>query len=335
MAAMTYAPQNIVQSGFALTLIDLYKITLGRMGYAPTALPENLFFTFCGDLLGASGEHYQKGEPISFQSAVLKASHSFSDDFMESLAMALLLHERFDTDLPALMKLRDRFYDILKDHFESASLTYSPWFRPLFEASTPAEYLPIIAGHASCGAAMRAGVLGATATDLSICAPLMLCSHAHAEALEGAYLVYGFARACAENIGDFDKALAAGYECAVDGWALAMDFLQRNGLQGTGQRIKPLYEKVRQTRDPYATITDITAEGIETRFVVPAALWLVEQAAALPPRVGVTKIVEGALHIGGDPDTICSIAMGLYGALAGKPAYDALAAVQLPQRAAG
>ena len=56
----------------------------------------------------------------------------------------------------------------------------------------------------------------------------------------------------------------------------------------------------------------------------------VEQAAALPPPAGIAKIVEGALEIGGDPDTISSIAMGLYGQLAGAPAYAALAAVQLP-----
>lgn len=327
---MIFAPQNIIQPGPALTMIDLYKITLGKMGYAPTSLPQSLFFTFCGDLLGSSGEHYTKGNPVTFNTAVYKASHTFSDDFMESLAMALMREEQFDTDLPSLMRARDRFYDLLKGHFESASLTYSPWFKPLFESRTPDDFLKIIAGHASCGAAMRIGVLGATLTDPDRMDPLLLCSHAHAEALEGAYLVYGFTRACAEGSGDFATALRAGYAYAEQGWGRAGDFLQRHGLAPQGQRIRPLYEKVRLQEDPYATIEDIAEEGIETRFVVPASLWLVEQASSLPPAAGIVRIVEGALEIGGDPDTICSIAMGMYGQLAGKPAYDALAAVQLP-----
>lgn len=327
---MIFAPQNIIQPGPALTLIDLYKITLGKMGYAPTALPPSLFFTFCGDLLGSSGEHYVKGGPVTFNTAVFKASHTFSDDFMESLAMALMRDQQFETDPVSLMQVRDRFYDLLKGHFEAASLTYSPWFRPLFESRTTDDFLKIIAGHASCGAAMRVGVLGATATEIQRMEPLLLCSHAHAEALEGAYLVYGFTRACAEGAGDFATALRVGYEYAGQGWSLAENFLRRHGLTPEGQRIQPLYEKVRLHEDPYATIEDIAEEGIETRFVVPAALWLVEQAAALPPPAGIAKIVEGALEIGGDPDTISSIAMGLYGQLAGAPAYAALAAVQLP-----
>lgn len=329
---MTQAPQNIVNPGPSLTLIDLYKITLGRLGYAPSNLPQALFFTFAGDILGSSGAHYEKGQPVPFASAIYNASHSFSDDFMESLAMALMSEESFTMDLPGLMQTRDRFYDLLKGHFESASLTYSPWFKPLFEARTAEEFLPVIAGHASCGAAMRAGVLGALGLAPEKAAPLLLCSHAHAEALEGAYLVYGFARAVTEGERDFEQALALGYRQAAYGWDLAENFLRRQGHKAQGRRIRDLYTLVQETSDPYATIADIREEGIETRFVVPAALWLVEQASFLPADEGVAHIVEGALRIGGDPDTICSIAMGLYGLLAGDKAAAALSVIRMPQK---
>lgn len=329
---MTIAPQNIISPGSSLTLEHLYKITLGQMGYAPSALPDSLFFTFCGDLLGSSGEHYEKGQAVSFISAACRASHTFSDDFMESLAMAQMYSNPYGTTLPELMKVRDVFYDLLKGHFEKASLTYSPWFRPLFESNTVDEYLKIIAGHASCGAAMRAAVLGALDCDGDVVAPLMLCSHAHPEALEGAYFVYGFAQAAAKGPAGFAEALAAGFKKAEQGWALSCDFLAQHGLEGEGQRLRPLYEKVKQTSDPYATITDIAEEGIETRFVVPAALWLVEQACGLSADKGVAHVVEGALQIGGDPDTICSIAMGLYGLMGDSDVRQVLASTLIPEK---
>lgn len=328
---MTIAPQNIMAPGSSLTLEHLYKITLGQMGYAPSSLPDSLFFTFCGDLLGSSGEHYEKGHAVTFINSVCRASHTFSDDFMESLAMAQMCDTVYSLDLATLMKVRDVFYDLLKGHFEKASLTYSPWFRPLFESGTKEEYLKIIAGHASCGAAMRAAVLGAMDIPSATVAPLLFCSHAHPEAVEGGYFVYGFAREAVKGTG-FPAALQAGFKAADEGWALACDFLAGHGLKGEGQRLQPLYDKVRRTEDPYATITDIAEEGIETRFVVPAALSLVERACQLSVDKGVAHVVEGSLLIGGDPDTICSIAMGLYGLVAGFDARQVLSSTLIPEK---
>lgn len=328
-------PQNIRRSGPSLTLGDYYKITLGRLGYAQADVPDFLFYTFAGDLLGSSGEHYEKGNPIQFYQAVNRASHAFSDDFMESLAMALMRDRPYETDGAALMEARDDFFAHLKSHFEQFSLTYSPWFKPLFEADTVEDYLAITAQHASCGAAMRAGVMGAMGMSETRALPLFLLSHAHVEAIEGAYLVYGFVKAAMQTPGiTFDGALEEGYRTAEWGRSEALAFLRAHGLeedQVTCPQMRGHCASVFLKKDAYATISDIAEEGIETRFVVPAALYVTARAAAFEDEEQAVKsLVERGLKIGGDPDTICSIAMGMLGAL--RPGIKSvLADIVLPQ----
>lgn len=226
-------PLNLPQRGARVRLGDHYHETLSQMGYDPAKLPDNLFFTFCGDILGSSGEHYRKGEALPFSTICSKASRNFSDDFMESLAMHAMPRLPAEVNLPILMQYRDVFHDFIKDHFESMSLTYSPWFGALFNARTTVEYADILQKHASCGAAMRAAVLAADGLDDAAALPYFLISHANLEAIEGAYAVMGLARAAIAQQ-NFDAALKNAEAAAVSGRRLCQTF-QRG--QGWGRRI--------------------------------------------------------------------------------------------------
>jgi hypothetical protein len=96
------------------------------VGYNPAALPDNLFFTFCGDILGSSGEHYRKGSLLPFGEICSRASRNFSDDFMESLAMHAMPRLPVEVNLPILMQYRDIFHDFIRSLRKPCH--HSPWF---------------------------------------------------------------------------------------------------------------------------------------------------------------------------------------------------------------
>ena len=235
-----------------------------------------------------------------------------------------------DIEPSQLMKARDHFHGLIADHFQKMSLTYSPWFGALFNARQIGEYLNILIAHSSCGAAMRAAVMAVDKLSNEQALPLFLLSHAHTESVEGGYMVMGIARMLM-NGKDFSAALEQGRADAMWGRKAVQNFQRNNGL--SVQEFAPLIQavdKVIKTSDPYSVIGDIAEEGIETRFVVPAAMLLVERAMDTnDPHNGVSLIVTESLRIGGDPDTICSIAMGLYGLAAGTAAQDALRAIKI------
>lgn len=309
-------PQNIIRQEKSVRLGPHYDATLKAMGIDPNTLPPGLFYTFCGDLLGASGEHYQKGKPISFEEARRISSQNFSDDFMESLAMHQMRDMQISIEPSQLMTARDHFHELIAEHFQKMSLTYSPWFGALFNATMIGDYLDILIAHSSCGAAMRAAVMASDGLSNEQALPLFLLSHAHTEAIEGGYMVLGLARGLMAGQ-PFSAALELGKAAALWGRKAVQNFQRNNGLPM--QEFAPLsqaVDRVLKTGDAYSVISDIAEEGIETRFVVPAALLLVRDAAR--DRGGIAHIVTESLRIGGDPDTICSIAMGLYG-LSGDP----------------
>ena len=307
-------PVNIKRHELDVLLGAHYRQSLQAMGLEADAMPDCLFFTFCGDILGSSGAHYQKGAPISFDEARRTASVNFSDDFMESLAMHRMPRIPANLDLPTLMHYRDIFHDFIKDHFEAASLTYSPWFGALFNAATTHDYGEVLRAHSSCGAAMRAAVLAADGHDDVSALPYFLISHAHQEAIEGAYAILGLARAAKGGFA-FDQALQKAETDMAAGRRLCANFQKGQGWTPDNfQPFAPLIAQVLKTNNPYVTIESIEEEGIETRFVVPAAILCLRDGLKIDDDMGgLAHIISKGLEIGGDPDTICSIASGLYG----------------------
>lgn len=326
--------------GARVALGPHYGASLRRMGYDPDRVPGSLFYTFCGDLLGSIGEHYVPGTGVDFATACTGASLSFSDDFMESLAMHAMPRPPADVTLPMLMEYRDIFLAFIRDHFEAMSLTYSPWFGALFAARTEGEFGDILLKHGSCGAAMRAAVLAqpgadGTVPDDAAVLPYFLMTHAHLEAIEGAYIVLGMARAALAGH-DFSESMKIAEQAGRSGRRLCQGFQAGQGwpVQDFAP-LMPQIARVLDSGDAYAPIHNLAAEGIETRFVVPAALLCLRDALDCGPddpesvRRGVERLVVQGLKIGGDPDTICSIAMGLYGLFRPACAAGVLAGVEI------
>ncbi len=316
-----------------ITLYDLYCETLTRLGRTPDTLPQHLFFTFCGDILGSSGPHCKKGRKTGFENALKRAARNCSDDVMQSLAMYEMRESAYSTELPDLIKAQTAFREILAPHYNRQPEDYSPWFRKPVSKET---FLKDIAEHASCGAAMRAGILGATRTPREKALPLLLCTHAHPEAIEGAFRVYGMIKHLTETedrkTGLISLPDAAG---ADTNWAYDQTcaFLKTNGAKIP----PPSAEKTRpsiliKNADIYAQITDIETEGTQTRFVVPAALMILQRALSMDTKSAVRHIACESLRVGGDPDTICSIAMGLFGAFRPDETRETLSAIRLTIR---
>lgn len=296
-------------------LKDHYLADMAVLGETPDELPPNLFFTYCGDILGSCGEHYAKGYPISLAQAAKRANINYSDDFAESLAMHQLAKRNWPMDIDGLMASRDEFLDIIRNHYIAYGLQYSPWAAALFEANIPERYAVLLANHDGCGAAMRAAALAPHShIDEKTLLPFFLITHANAQAIEGAYYVWGMARSLLAGQA-LKKAFVKGEQAAATGRQLAMAFLERNNLPHVKTTsVVEACRTVLESRDPYINLDDIGAEGIDTHFVVSSAVLILDELqAGQGKEEEATFVVERSLRIGGDPDTICSITMALAG----------------------
>ncbi len=307
-------PNNPNKSGKIAMLGEHYQRTLNELGHKDTKLPESLFFTFCGDILGSSGEHYEKGSSITFFEATERASLSFSDDYMESLAMFLMKDADIPLECNGLIKAKKDFFDLIADHFEALAQTYSPWFSAIRDANSQDNYLDVVMNHGSCGAAMRAAVLAAEHVSDEQAFKLFLLTHGHTESIEGGFWVKGYAEAAIEGQ-SFEECVKNAAEKSDLGRKLILDFQKTAGRKPEPHTaLNHFVSKVLEQDDPYASIDNIVEEGIETRFVVGAVAHVL---SSLHDRGSVDKdipsLITRSLEIGGDPDTICSIAMSLYG----------------------
>ncbi len=300
-----------------ISLPEHYRNTLSKQNLNAEELPDNLYFTFCGDILGSSGEHYEKGSgKISLERAAQKALPHYSDDFSESLAMHQLSDRQWNTDLNSLIKSRDVFLDLIRQHYFAYGAQYSPWAAALFEEKKVDRYGILIARHSSCGAAMRAAALAPHKLSDEQMLPFFLITHANIQAVEGAYIIESFARAAMKGM-PYETCMQIAEQKAIQARKMAWQFLDENSLPVYRDiDVMDAIKTVLDTGDPYAKISDIKKDGIETHFVVASAFYLLSNLETDRPETnGTRSIIEGGLKIGGDPDTICSITMTLYGFL--------------------
>lgn len=318
-----------------VSLEDHYKNTLAAQGLDPADLPDNLYFTFCGDILGSGGEHYKKGRDLTLNNAVHTANLHYSDDYSESLAMHQLAERGWTcgTDPASLIKGRDEFLEIIRGHYIAYGQQYSPWAAALFEERKPENYAVLLALHSSCGAPMRAAALAPHHLNLEEILPYFLITHANLQAIEGAYMVWGFARAVLEGCG-FQRAYERSLQIAQDGRRLAGAFLKQYGLPvKKDQSVTGAVIKVLARKDPYAVTDNMPEDGIESHFVVSSAMLILSEIENRElAQNGARHVVERSLKIGGDPDTICSITMALYGMQHPDLAKFSLSEINLPVR---
>ena len=298
-------------------LLDHYVADMNALNEDAAALPPNLYFTYCGDILGSCGKHYEKGEDVSLEDAARRAYGHYSDDFAESLAMHQLAHAAWSCDLESLIKQRDDFLNIIRGHYIAYGMQYSPWAAALFEEKNVGRYGVLLSKHIGCGGAMRAAALAPHKhLDAKGVLPFFLITHAHAQAVEGAYFIWGMACAIL-NGADYQDAVVQARDMAREGRDMALVFLKENNLPHDDTiSVLDACDVVMKTRDPYAAIKDIAEEGIDTHYVVSSALLILDEMnAGKGGDDPAAYLIERGLKIGGDPDTVCSIAMGLAGLL--------------------
>lgn len=317
---------------------DHYRETLKQQGLTPSDLPDNLYFTFCGDILGSGGEHYEKGKKFTVENATAMANLHYSDDFSESLAMHQMASRGWTCGLTPdmLIKGRDEFLDIIRAHYIAYGLQYSPWAAALFEEKKPQNLAVLLSLHSSCGAPMRAAALAPHNLSLEDIFPFFAITHTNAQAVEAGYIVWGFVKAVLEGK-KFYQAYEASLNTAQDGRKLATSWLRENNLPlKKDQSVTGAVIRVLDTGNPYAVTENMKEDGIESHFVVSSVMLILSEIEEKNlERIGARYIVERGLEIGGDPDTICSIAMAMYGVQYADFAKHSLSEIYLPLKGEG
>lgn len=272
-------------------------------------------FTWFGDLACSSGPHYVEGQASRFDEILSNLERGFSDDLVENLACWAMKDDvPAELSLGVLHDLCGTFFGLIKGHYEENRDRYSPDYPRLFATKDLAGYYQVIVEHSNSGGAMRSGLLGyAGVSDLDHFA-LVGMTHLNPEAVSGAFAVSRTVQAAKGGATPNtlrEQALAG----ARQGGAMAREFIKREvGELPPNGSIDDRMVKVFDSQDPCSGVESMATEGIETRFVIPAAIWVATQAIDLSPSSALRYVVGQAIAIGGDPDTIGSIAMGIVGA---------------------
>jgi len=318
-----------------ISMPDHYKETLKAQNLSPADLPDILYFTFCGDILGSGGEHYKKGQDFSVDNAVRIANHHYSDDFSESLAMHQMVKQGWRCGLSSdeLMQGRDDFLKIIKEHYIAYGLQYSPWAAALFEEKNADRLAILLSLHSSCGAPMRAAALAGHGLSVEDIFPYFAITHTNVQSVEAGYMVWGFVESALQG-NDFYKAYADSLKIAQEGRQLATEFLKNIGLPiKKDQSVTGAVIKVLDSQDPYHVTDNMKEDGIESHFVLSSVMLILSEIVNNNlEKNGARYVVERALKIGGDPDTICSIAMAMYGIQHPDFAKFSLSSIMLPLR---
>jgi len=135
-------------------------------------------------------------------------------------------------------------------------------------------------------------------------------THLHPEAISGSFAI-GYA---VKKLKEFDDFIEECIKGAEIGEKIANNFINSIGKNVKYVSISKKIQDVITTENVYSSIKNIRKEGIETRFVAPASILIAKKAINLnDPKDAISYVVRKSYEIGGDPDTICSISMGMLG----------------------
>jgi hypothetical protein len=275
-------------------------------------------FTWFGDFACSSGLHYVEGQNRRFEEILSSVERGHSDDLVENLACWAMKDDLpAELSLGALHDLCRAFYGLIEEHYEQNRERYSPDYPRLFAARDLMEYYQVIVKHSNSGGAMRSGLLGYSGASDHDHFALVGMTHLHPEAVSAAFAVSSAVQAARAGAAPrtLRKEALAG---ARQGGTMAREFAEREvGQLPPGGSIEDRLLKVLDSRDPCWGVESMAKDGIESHFVIPAAISVAMQAIKLSPASAVRYVVEQAISIGGDPDTIGSIGMGIVGAYFG------------------
>ncbi len=281
---------------------------------------EFLKFTWFGDLACSSGPHYQRGERRPLEEILTDVEKGHSDDLVENLACWALKDDLpEEISIPSLFALCHRFRRLIREHYDENPTRYSPDYPDLFAAESLNTYYNVIVDHSNCGGAMRSGLLGYGGVGDGDHLKLISMTHLHPEAVSGAFAVLYAVRAAKEGSPP-DVIREEALDGARAGTSAVEMLIVESGyelppVQGIADRMASVF----LADDPLWDVDDMETEGIETRFVIPAAVLLALRALEQTPSSALRYLVEETITIGGDPDTIGSISLGVAGAALGRP----------------
>jgi ADP-ribosylglycohydrolase len=264
------------------------------------------------DCLTADGEHGKRGRIGLLPHGRLGGEAS--DDFACNLATLFLVAEHH----------LSLFQTPSKNSIVQGSRAYTQFLRPFMreperfgetlpkiDAATDENRIGLILGNRGCGAAMRATVAGFVTSGIYDLLAVLTTSHGHPDALAGAFAVVTVASHLkAKEAADGQEIIEEAVKGAKIGETLAR--LLAILLQTDGDSESRLACRLR--RIPEMSDEDIYLEdgfdiiGTSALFVVPAAIKLLIE---FMEHRSIRHVVERALEVGGDPDTLATIASSL------------------------
>jgi len=263
-----------------------------------------------GDWACSSGRHFYKGRELDLHE-ILEQSTSFSDDYVqcESIYHMSQLKLPEVVDIRILQGLKDRFYSLVEKHYLKNVKKYGKVIPKIFQADGE-EYSNLILNHSSCGASMRAPVLGFINANDHTLFTLSAMTHLHPEAISGSFaIVYAV-----KKLKESDEFIEECIKGAEIGERTAKNFINSIEKNVKHESISEKIQDVITTENVYSSIKNIRKEGIETRFVVPSSILIAKKAINFNnPKDAISYVVRKSYEIGVDPDTICSISMGMLG----------------------
>jgi ADP-ribosylglycohydrolase len=282
-----------------------------------------LRFTWFGDFACSSGEHYEPGNKLSFEQILKLVNKDHSDDLVENMACWIIRPQ-----VPARVSAFDwqnlcwKFYDYIKEDYLKAPVRYSPDYAQLFASQDESDYIRVITHHDNCGGAMRSASLawgGATPHEHLSLAGM---THLHPEALSGAYALYEAVRALKAGA-SVAELWDAAFEAAWQGEKQSAEIMEAWNVTGMHSSLTLQWLRdAHRHNDPRYSITDWRGEGISTRFVVSGAMQIAAEAMRRDPKDALRFVVERAIEVGGDPDTLGSMSMALAGAFFGEALHE-------------
>lgn len=264
-----------------------------------------------GDMGCSGGEHGIPGRRLDAERILKGRAHLFSDDLVMSIATWNIINRITEGNLSGgagITTLRQEFHTLVRPYFARNPRQFGTSFPRLLGAEGEADV--IAARNRGPGAAMRVGsiALAETASDELAEAAISL-THLHPEGMGGAFAVYRAARELYRHRGDFAGALQEAGAGARYGQEVAVARIKSAGLAVPSyKRIDEVMTQVFEAGDAYHRMGSGDSL-VSAAFVVPAVF--VVLAKALTANEFVRSILEEAFAIGGDPDTIASIAMSL------------------------
>ncbi len=276
---------------------------------------------FCSDLLRlvwavdsltARGEHGRRGVPGGL--SVLGGPGEPSDDFLANAAMFHLCQSSemllgVPPTRSSVYALGRAYIGFLKPHMLIPE-KFGRVTAKLLEADEQ-EHITLVLGNKGCGSAMRAVSTFLLTHDIYQMFSLFLVTHAHPESLAGAYSVAWCARSILEDGPSSSKLESR----AIRGAGIGDAF---------GRLAHSLFTDAtpHDARDLGARISEVLhggegelhfyqgheVTGTSAFFVVPAAMFLVHQ---FQRDRSLKRLLDRAVEIGGDPDTIATIAASL------------------------